>query len=206
MLNHWQSQKNKIWYWFIWLNWVLSAMNWWCNEEIVWSNITINSDCILKLIIKSSSLSRIWSACVSLRDRLMCCLLLLPLSPLCRLLLQILLLITGGVHVGGGRIWRLRGRQRGRPPLIFPDLHQKLDFLKQFLVIVRIEATTELEESLGFFFIQISQKLVHESFVVNLFHFQIGWLIMQFRSFVRFIYQTLQELLGFLMRWIFSYV
>ena len=176
-------------------------MNWCCNEEIVWSNITINSDCIVKLIIKSSSLSRIWSARVSLCDRLVSCLFLLPLSPLSWLLLHILLLI-GGMHVGRGRIRRLRGRKRGGASLFFPNLHQKLDLLEQVIVVVGIKTTSQLEQSLSFFLSQLSQKLVHKSFVVNFLHFKIGRLILNFGNFVRLIDESLQELLGLLVRWI----
>ena len=178
-------------------------MNWWCKEEIVWTNITINSDCILKLIINSSSsLSRIWSAGVSLCDRLVGCLLLLALSTLSWLLLHILLLM-GGMYVGRRRIWRLRGWEGGSS-LIFPNLHQKLDLLEQFIIIAGIKTTSKLEKSLSFFFSQLSQKLVHKSFVVNFLHFHIGRLILQFRSFVWFINETLQELLSFLVKWIIS--
>ena len=104
------------------------------------------------------------------------------------------------MHVGRGRIRRLRGRKRGGASLFFPNLHQKLDLLEQVIVVVGIKTTSQLEQSLSFLLSQLSQKLVHKSFVVNFLHFKIGRLILNFGNFVRLIDEALQELLGLLVR------
>ena len=94
-------------------------------------------------------------------------LLLLSLAALSGLLLLVLMKHLVVLNVRRGRVGRLRRRERGTAYPVLSQRQQELYLLQQIVVIVQLEIAAVLEQLLGLFLVQVTQKLKHQSLVVH---------------------------------------